>query len=510
MHQIEATSSELDTDIVIVGCGPVGATLALLLANYGLSSLVLDKEAAIYPLPRAVHFDDQIMRVFQSIGIADELNKVIRYNPGMRFVDPKGDLLLDWPRPAGVSENGWHSSYRFHQPDLETLLRNRITDQLNTQLINNAEVIALSQSNGGCMTSFKHRKTDQLSTVKSHYVIGCDGANSTVRTFIGEDVDDLGFNERWIVIDVLLNQEKPDLGDFTIQHCGGDRPSTYVRGPANRRRWEISLNEADDLHSMTSDDAVWNLLSRWLSPSEARIERRAVYEFKSTVAKRWRNRRLFIAGDAAHLTPPFMGQGMCAGIRDVANLAWKLAIAVKHDEYESPLVTDILDSYQQEREPNVKQYINTAIGLGVLLNSCRTKESLENAFPNVDGVVQMSSIAPGLGQGLKAGSEKLQGHWFPQPVLANGARLDDYTKNQAVVLVRSSLWKEYLSSGENYHAPLKLLLSEDEPEIAKQLEACNTQAVLLRPDYYLMGSANNIDELKSMLATASTTFNALY
>ena len=510
MDKVEAISSELYTDIVIVGCGPVGATLALLLANHGLSSVLLDKEAAIYPLPRAVHFDDQIMRVFQSIGIADELNKVIRYNPGMRFVDPEGDLLLDWPRPAGVSENGWHSSYRFHQPDLETLLRHRLSDHPGTQLISNAEVIELRQSKSGCMTSFKHRKTGQLATIKSRYVIGCDGANSTVRKFIGEDVDDLGFNERWIVIDVLLKQAKPELGDFTIQHCGGDRPATYVRGPANRRRWEISLNEADDLQTITSDEAVWNLLSRWLLPSEATIERRAVYEFKSTVAQHWRNKRLFIAGDAAHLTPPFMGQGMCAGIRDVANLAWKLAIAVKHDAVDSPLVKDILDSYQQEREPNVKQYINTAIGLGVLLNSCRTKESLENAFPNVDGVVQMSSIVPSLGRGLKAGSEELQGEWFPQPMLANGTRLDDFMKSQAVVLISSNLWEEYLSSGENAEVRLKILFSDDEPEIARELEARTTQAVLLRPDYYLMGSANTVDELSTLLDMASATFSALY
>lgn len=510
MNASESNTSEWDADIAIVGCGPVGATLALLLANYGLSSVVLDKENAIYPLPRAVHFDDQIMRVFQSIGIAEELIKVIRYNPGMRFVDPKGDLLLDWPRPSGISENGWHSSYRFHQPDLETLLRTRLAEHRRSQLISNAEVTDLQQTDSGCVTSFKHRKSGQLATVKSRYVVGCDGANSTVRKFIGEGVDDLGFNERWIVIDVLLSEDKPELGDFTIQHCGGERPSTYVRGPANRRRWEISLNDTDDSHQITSDDSIWNLLSPWLSPSEATIERRAVYEFKSTVAKQWRNKRLFIAGDAAHLTPPFMGQGMCAGIRDVANLAWKLAVAVKRDEGECPSVTGMLDSYQQEREPNVKQYITTAIGLGVLLNSCRTKESLDKAFPNVDGVVQMSSIVPGLGEGLKAGSTEHQGHWFPQPLLADGSRLDDVMKNRAVVLLSSNLWKDYLSSGQDYDGQLQLLFSDDEPEIAKQLDARKTQAVLLRPDYYLMGSANNVAELNSMLVTASAVFSALY
>lgn len=506
MNACDLTGPATDTQVAIVGCGPVGATLALLLAKRGVSTVLLEREHSIYPLPRAVHFDDQIMRVFQAIGIADDLEKVTRYNPGMRFVDPKGNLLLDWPRPSGVGENGWYSSYRFHQPDLESLLRSHIERSAYSCLITGAKVTEVQQTANHGVVTFKNHDNDQTSKLTASFVVGCDGANSTVRQYIGDDVDDMGFNERWVVVDVLLNKEKPELGDFTIQHCGGDRPATYVRGPENRRRWEMSLTPSDNLDTIATDASIWNLLAPWLSPVDATIERSAIYEFKSTVATRWRNKRLFIAGDAAHLTPPFMGQGMCAGIRDVSNLAWKIALCLRHGHVHSDLTEQVLKSYQAERESNVKAYINTAISLGVLLNSCSTRESLEKAFPNTDGVVQMQSIVPGLGQGLVAGADRHQGTWFPQPVLADGQRLDDVANGRAVVLANTALWQEYLSLNDSAKPNIPVLLSDDEPSIAALLEELETKAVLLRPDYYLMGSAADTGELNDLLKTASTLF----
>lgn len=506
MPDTRVKSDNLNTDVIIVGCGPVGATLSLLLAKTGVSSIILEREKCPYPLPRAVHFDDQIMRVFQSIGIADDLEKVARYNPGMRFVDPQGNLLLDWPRPTGIGDNGWYSSYRFHQPDLEQLLRAQLEKNPYTHLRTYVEALEVEQSADSCSVSLINRDTEYEERLTSRFVVGCDGANSLVKRFISEDVDDLGFNEQWIVVDVLLNKDMPELGDFTIQHCGGERPSTYVRGPGNRRRWEISLIDSDDVNAIASEAGIWEILSSWITPADASIERYALYEFKSTIARQWRNNRLFIAGDAAHLTPPFMGQGMCAGIRDVCNLAWKLALCARQSQSDVALTELLLESYQNEREPNVKEYIKTAIGLGVLLNSCSTKESLKEAFPNTDGVVQMQSIVPKLGAGLLAGSDRLQGEWFPQPTLADGRRLDDMSQYRPVILIRSSLWQEFMDSMASLETDVLIIHADDEPEIETLLKTLNTQALLLRPDFYIMGSASNQTEFQAMLVTSSVLF----
>ncbi len=170
-----------DYDVVVVGLGPTGATLAILLGLCGLSVLVLEREAAIYDLPRAVHFDDEVMRVFQTIGITDEVTKTIRVNPGMRFVDSSGELLLDWPRPVEVGVNGWHASYRFHQPELERILRSALDRFASVQVQTGANVEQVEDRGGGAEISFEQSGTDGNQTVSAGYVVGCDGARSLVR-----------------------------------------------------------------------------------------------------------------------------------------------------------------------------------------------------------------------------------------------------------------------------------------------------------------------------------------
>ncbi|OED43075.1 hypothetical protein AB833_04630 [Chromatiales bacterium (ex Bugula neritina AB1)] len=507
ISELHSTGDQVD--VVIVGCGPTGATLALLLARFGVSALILEREEAIYPLPRAVHFDDQIMRVFQSLGVAGPIARAARYNPGMRFVDPSGHLLLDWPRPAGVGENGWYTSYRFHQPDLESILREQIDVTQAANLLTNVEVTGVEQSDSQVNVIYKNRQTGAFASVNASYVVGCDGARSTVRKHINEAVDDLGFNEHWLVVDVLLHQEKPELGDFTIQHCGRDRPATYVRCPADRRRWEISLKPEDNADTIARDDSIWKLLEQWLLPHEATIERSAVYEFKSLVSRQWRDRRLFIAGDAAHLTPPFMGQGMCAGIRDVSNLSWKIAACCNSSGFSNDTHETLLDSYQSERVPNVKEYIETAIRLGALINSCDTQESLKRAFGGGEDTVRMKSIVPGLGVGLAAGNETYRGDWFPQPCLASGQRLDERVGLKAVLLITASLLADYrqqYSSGDDIG--LEIIIADDEPEIVALLARYEVAAVLVRPDRYLLGSACKGGEVK-LLIDAAKKFTSL-
>ena len=224
----------------------------------------------------------------------------------MRFVDPHGKLLLDWPRPQQVGPQGWHPSYRFHQPDLEAILRYRLSSVPNVDVVLGADVTAIAQD--AELGSITYREGDRQHTLTARYVVGCDGARSLVRTHITSRAEDLGFHERWLVVDLLLHGDRPDLGDFTIQYCHPETPMTYVRGPGLRRRWEIFIADLPDAQALAPAN-IWQRLARWLTPADAEVERAAVYTFHSVIASSWRRGRLLIAGDAAHQTPPFMGVG---------------------------------------------------------------------------------------------------------------------------------------------------------------------------------------------------------
>ena len=341
-------------DVAIVGFGPTGAALANLMGLCGLRVVVLEREGAIHCLPRAVHFDGEVMRIFQTIGVSDRVARVSRINAGMRFIDPHGKLLLDWPRPRQVGPQGWYPSYRFHQPDLEAILRDHLRGVPNVDVVAGADVTSIAQD--AELVAIAYREGDRQDTLAAGYVVGCDGARSLVRAHITNQAEDLGFHERWLVVDLLLHGDRPDLGDFTLQYCHPQTPATYVRGPGLRRRWEIAIGDLPDAQALEPEN-IWQRLARWLTPAEAEVERAAVYTFHSVISSSWRQGRLLIAGDAAHQTPPFMGQGMCAGIRDASNLAWKLAHCARNGHDDA-----MLDSYQSERHPHVRAFIEGAVG----------------------------------------------------------------------------------------------------------------------------------------------------
>ncbi|SHJ50833.1 3-(3-hydroxy-phenyl)propionate hydroxylase [Shimia gijangensis] len=471
----------IQTDVAIVGYGPTGATLANLLAKCGVRVTVIERESAMYHLPRAVHFDDETMRVFQAAGIADDLNRKVRVNPGMKFVDPDGTLLLDWPRPQEIGPQGWHASYRLHQPDLEQLLRDRLASRAGVEVLTHTEVLSVQQSENSVMLSCRSSADGRVLNVRSKFVVGCDGAQSQVRGAIGEGMDDFGFDERWLVVDLLLKRDRPDLGNYSVQFCNPERPMTYCRSPGIRRRWEITVLKDETDAEVTQEAKIWQFLAPWIEPKEAELERSAVYTFRSAVAQHWRKGRLMIAGDAAHLTPPFMGQGMCAGIRDASNLAWKLALVVK-----GQASADLLNSYQAERAPNARAFIETAMRLGGLINSLDRESALKQAERNPTGGARMASIAPPLGPSslpsLVDSGAPHQGQLFGQPVLRDGTLLDDVVGYRPVLILRQPLPKDVF-------AAVPVLDGEAHPKLNDTLDELGTNAVLIRPDKYIAASA---------------------
>jgi 3-(3-hydroxy-phenyl)propionate hydroxylase len=476
-------------DVAIVGYGPTGAVLAHLLGLDGMRVLVLEREPAPYPLPRAIVFDDEAMRVFQWVGVADRLEPLTAPHPGMRFVDPEGRLLLDWPRPQSVGPQGWRPNYRFYQPDLERLLREEMVARPGVTVRTRCDVVAAQEEADHVHLHYEdladHRR---VRVAHARYVVGCDGARSLIRRTIGSPMTDHGFHERWLVADMMLKRQMPELGDHTIQHCVPGQPVTYVRGPFNRRRWEMALPDAADADTISEPAEVWKRLARWVTPDDADIERTAVYTFHSLVASRWRKGRLFIAGDAAHQTPPFMGQGMCTGIRDAANLGWKLSLACRGGGGE-----ELLDSYETERLPHATEYILTAIRLGGLINTAGTEAALRAAIPNAEGATRMESIQPPLGPGLGEGQHR--GRLFGQPVLADGRRMDRSTGHAFVLVCTDDLAAQLLCPRD-----VVLVTTRDAPDVATHLGRFGASAVLLRPDRFILGTAATAQEVADMLS----------
>ena len=474
-------------DVAVIGLGPTGATLANLLGDFGLSVLVLEREAGIYDLPRAVHFDDEVMRVLQWIGVADGYARQVFINRGMRFVDAEENILLDWPRPSEISENGWHASYRFHQPDLERALRRALTARSRVVIRPGCNLEALDDKGSGVSIEYRDVREDTTERTRARYVVGCDGANSVVRRAMNSEMENLGFAQRWLVVDVLLKRDMPSLGDHTIQHCDPVRPATYCRNVGRRRRWEFALHENENSDEMSREEAVWEMLGRWVSPDDAVLERRAVYTFKSEVAASWRQGRICLAGDAAHLTPPFMGQGMCAGIRDAANLAWKLDRCCRGTGSDS-----LLDTYQSERKPNAVAYIETAMKLGNLIDLAGSKGPSALGLQTDRGVFDTGRMIPVLGPGLGRDQDPLRGRLFPQIVLRDGTRLDDRIGGRPFLVVDDEVGS--LRGRTN----LTVLHADDEPGLADVLARFRVHAVLVRPDKRILAGcsgAHDLDEI---------------
>jgi 3-(3-hydroxy-phenyl)propionate hydroxylase len=461
-------------DVAVVGFGPVGAALANLLGVRGVRCVVLEREGAAYHLPRAVHFDDEVMRIFQGVGLAGAMEGITHASPGMRFVNAEGRLLIDWPRPPGRGPQHWHRSYRFHQPDLERVLRGGVGRFGCVEVRTGCEVVGVEQDGDG--VRLEVREGGVAGEVRARFVVGCDGARSFVRRVVGTELEDLHAHQQWLVTDLVLKRPKPELGDFSVQHCDPARPATYVRGTGMRRRWEIMLMPGDDAADAARAETVWRWVGKWVSAEEAEIERAAVYTFHAAIAREWRRGRVLIAGDAAHMTPPFLGQGMCAGMRDVANLAWKLAAVLRG----AP--EGLLDSYAAERLEHVRDFIEIAVRLGRVIQetdpvAARARDERMTANPEL-----MRSPAPRLGG--HEGKPEPAGRVAAQPVLSDGRLLDDAVGLGFGILARAGMGGDGVISDAALHP---------------WLDEVGADVVVMRPDRYVLGVAGSVAQAREMV-----------
>jgi 3-(3-hydroxy-phenyl)propionate hydroxylase len=470
-------------DVVIVGFGPTGGTLANLLALHGFSILVLEKEKSFYPLPRAVHFDDEVMRVFETIGITKTFLKHTIINKGTKFVDKKNRVILDWPRPREITENGWYPSYRFNQPDLERELRKKLKSYKKVEIRQSSNVKKIINKKNDVNITFEDINSKKILNIKSKYLIGCDGANSTTRSQMKTKMNNLGFTQKWAVIDLILNKDKKNLPDRTIQYSNPTRPATYCRNVGKRRRWEFAIKKTEKIETILSDKYIWNFLKPWLKKNEAKMERKTIYTFQSALAKSWKKGRIFLAGDAAHLMPPFMGQGMCAGIRDVSNLAWKISHCLKTEHNDK-----LLNTYQSERSSNVKEYIETTMRMGEFVNAVGKSAITNNISADSKGRKSMKSIKPKLGHGLGKPKDKFRGNIFPQ--FKNNGKNLDIKFSKKPILVLSNKFKQSVSKKINFYR------NKSNNKLSRYLESINCEGLIVRPDRFVLASIKNLKDVR--------------
>ncbi|WGL54061.1 bifunctional 3-(3-hydroxy-phenyl)propionate/3-hydroxycinnamic acid hydroxylase [Nocardioides sp. BP30] len=345
------------TDILIVGAGPCGITLANLLALWGVRAVVLDAEPDLYPHPRAVGIDDESLRTFQKIGVVDRLLEDMLQNTPIRYYTSWGRMMAH-VEPS-VRPFGWPRRNTFLQPLFEATLRDRLEEAESVELRLGATLVDYEQGDDR-VRALVEGADGTRSVIGARYLVGADGGRSTVRRVAGIELIGTTAPQKWLVVDVADD----DLdAPYSAVHCDPERPVLVVPLPYGHRRFEFKLLPGDDEEALTDPDRALRELirPRYPATSRPRVLRSAVYWHHSRTAERFRDRRVFLAGDAAHLQPPFFGQGMNSGIRDVTNLAWKLALVLRGQAGDA-----LLDSYDAERRGHARTMVQFATRMGEL------------------------------------------------------------------------------------------------------------------------------------------------
>jgi 3-(3-hydroxy-phenyl)propionate hydroxylase len=494
-------------DLLIIGCGPVGAVAANLAGAAGLSTCVIERADDVFDLPRAIHFDAHVMRILQQAGVADEIVAATRVWRRSTFYGADGEptRMHEWRQERTL---GWDAHYLFYQPTLERILRRHLRQRPNVDVHLGSEVTGIEQDADGVSVAVLERADGRRRDLRARFVLAADGASSFMRASSGIRLIDQDFDEPWMVIDVLCERELGGDGESEM-FCDPRRPATRIPGPGKHHRWEFMLLPGETAEEIQRPESIEALLRPWVAIDEVQILRAAVYTFHALVAERWRDGRLFLAGDAAHQTPVFLGQGLCHGIRDVQNLIWKLVAVIRGAPDH-----DLLDSFESERRPHVEAIITMAVNAGRDICLLDPEAAAER-----DARIRTQATAGQLPATTFQGMPPLQGglftrrgagELFPQPEVttSDGRRtLMDDVVGTTPVLVATPPAAESLSGLARSLGAAVVTLDGD--RAAHRVTAPTTMEdwlaergggiAILRPDRYIHAIADDLDEAAAAL-----------
>lgn len=495
-------------DVVVAGLGPVGAVAANLLGQAGLRTVVVEPTRSVYHLPRAAHFDDSVMRVFQSLGLAESVVAASQATRGTHFVDATGHLLFGRDvDPTTLTDAGWPEEFAFYQPDLELALREGLARFPPVEVRYGHEVVTFGERDGCVDVELVDVEgAGGASVVTARWLLGCDGARSTVRRTLGVAVEDLGVDQPWLVIDAFPRRPV-DLPSVTLQICDPARPATFIPSAGNHRRWEFMVLPGEDAVDLQTPARYRELLRPWVDPDALDVVRAAVHTFHAGIAEQWRHGRVFLLGDAAHRMPPFLGQGMCAGIRDAANLVWKLARVTAG---RSPGA--LLDTYEAERGPQVRAVIDTSTALGSVVHTTDPAEAAARDATIADRPPVVNGVVPPLSAGVV---DTGGGMPFPQPwVAVDDARLllDEVLGHGFAVVATAEVLAECGDDAHGRWAGLgarvvaigakgsgaDVTIADPDGALAAWLRSAGASAAIVRPDRYVFGTASGAAELVAL------------
>jgi 3-(3-hydroxy-phenyl)propionate hydroxylase len=529
-----ASAREMRCDIAIVGYGPVGATAAALLGGQGIQVAVIERMAGIYDKPRAITADHEVMRVMQFAGIGGGLGAHIRPHPGTQYLGVDGKIIKQTDVIPPPYPLGWPTGVHFIQPEYEAMLRTAVARHDNVEVLLSHELLGLSETDDRILLDVRDIASGEARAVETRYLLACDGANSFVRKRLAIGYEDLAFDEWWVVVDAW-ERRPTSFPAMNTQYCWPSRPATAVTGPRDLRRWELKILPHERPEEFHDQARVRDVLKDFIEIDAIELWRSAVYRFHALVADQWRRGRIFLLGDCAHQMPPFLGQGMCAGIRDAANLIWKLLLVEKAGA--SPA---LLDSYQEERKAHVKNVAEQAKKLGLIIGeldpaAAKARDArLRAERAQRGGDPARHRLIPPLSGGLIDCDERgrprgAAGMLFPQPTVATPdgrtALLDDVlppvflvvaraiddlselSESDIAILRRLGALKVVLRTSHDSEvaAPDVIVLAAKDELLENWLDEIDAMAAVVRPDRYVYGVAHDRLELRRLLAQLDNT-----
>ena len=520
-------------DVLIVGAGPVGLATAILLGARGHRVGVVERWPHRYPLPRAVVFDHEVARILASLGLAEFLPTVSEPARDYVWRNGEGETLIRLTL-EDTSYSGWPVTSLFTQPRLEAALEERARSTPGVDILRGWEAVDLGEDASGVRLTVAEsdgrgpvlrdgaRRQHEL---RAKYLVGCDGANSFVRSRMKVPMTDLGFRFDWLVMDVVLHDQSRVWSPRNLQVCDPARPRTVISGGPGRRRWEFMRLPGETIAELNTEDKAWELLRPYdIHPGNATLERHTVYTFQARWVDVWRKGRTMLAGDAAHQMPPFAGQGMCSGIRDAANLAWKLALVLSGDAQE-----DLLDTYTTERSQHVQYAIQASVYLGRIIcepdpaNAAERDQRLRAHPATTTG--PLAHLVPP--QSLTGGLVLCDDRGIPQPPAGELERqgrvrfqgrtgLFDQCVGAGFVLLAAEDPRRLLDEGAlawckqvgvhllritedaNANGPADVV--DVDGVYLSHLAHSGQMALLVRPDYYVFGGAAHAQDVPHLVA----------